>query len=110
MILVKEKEYLDEVYSRYYSGGTLWFIERTDTNQFVHYNPFDIMERHSGPQQPEWHDEIGRIHIFDAYLTKEDAEGQIEFYKFREGGCYCCGHGSTPIPTKATEHQFIPQE
>lgn len=107
------KKYFDEVHNRHENGGILWFIKRTDTNQFLRKN---INFYHSSIHentQPEfdWNDEIcGIFGLTMAFLSKKDAEKELRFANLTEGGCSCCGHGSKEIPIEITEHEFIPSK
>lgn len=102
-----EKEYIEECINRYQDGGTLWLIERTDTNMFCYK---EIKFRYTN--KPEtWCDSYlwsKDIHFFTCFfLTKEDAENEIKHMNLTEGGCSCCGHGSKQIPVIITEHEFL---
>lgn len=93
---------VDKIFSE---GGTLWFVERTDTNEFLSLSLPSIL---GGPRLGiNWMPEINEFCLCYAYLTKEDAESMD--YSFSEGGCSSCGHGSEKIPIIVTEHEFIPE-
>lgn len=99
------------------NGGTLWVVERTDTNQFliedidlsIHtssepFNPFEDRVR--------WRDTIPQANDFgfsrqSFYPTKELAE-RFAPKEITEGGCRCCGNGSKQIPLRLSEHEFVP--
>ncbi len=94
----------EEVYKRFMKGGTLWFIERTDTNCFL-FEPITLNTHSHLPPigKIEWAETISIFILSGAFLTKGDAEIHSNL---TEGGCSCCGHGSKPIPIKITEHLF----
>ncbi len=100
----KEEEQ-EQVHNRFNNGGVLWFIERTDTNQFF-YEPLRIERSHDEfvpDSGVDWMDNISLFGLSGAFLTKEDAE---KYNNFTQGGCRYCGNGSKKIPTKITEHIF----
>lgn len=98
---------MDEISRRFKEGGALWFIQRTDTNQFW-YQPFRMRttaHRHEPDEHVAWADAIHLMMILlGGFLTKEDAE---KYNNFTESGCRYCGHGSHKISTIIIEHEFI---
>ncbi len=102
------KEYMDELVRRFKEGGTIWLIERTDTNEFYypdlspHIHTFckGDSERHC-----QWHKEISIMVAAKGFLTKEDAEKYKWHRDGFERGCPNCGHGGVPVTI--TEHEFI---
>lgn len=108
-------EYSEEVFRRTQEGGTLWFIERMDTNQVAFVStPFSNMYSNSpdfGLQQLTWGSAKTWTFGFLGFLTEEDAQRYINNpdpgVRFSEGGCHCCGNGSTPIEVKPTKHLYI---
>lgn len=98
----------------YENGGTLWVIERTDTNQFL-VNKKGFHERYTNGvlDADKWYDTLPQLNngffyfsTEDYYPTKELAE-KFAPKELREGGCDCCGHGSVNIPIRLTEHEFL---
>ncbi|MFA7307591.1 MAG: hypothetical protein WC026_13065 [Hyphomicrobium sp.] len=99
------------------NGGSLWVIERTDTNQFMIRDlDFTIDSRVSFFKPPEWKDKFptlnqlpyGKILMFmaeDLYPTKELAD-KFAPKEILEGGCEHCRNGAIQIPIKLTEHKF----
>ncbi len=105
---MKDK-YLEKCLDIFQNGGTLWLIERADTNEFCYKQ---MKEWQSN--KPEtwvdtylWSKDISFFTVF--YLTKSDAENKLNspFMNLTEGGCRCCGHGASNIPITITEHEFI---
>lgn len=99
------------------NGGSLWVVERTDTNQFmVRRSNFKIRSSNDPPASfnpIEWQDNIpqykGSFLNFlteDFYPTKELAD-KFAPKEIREGGCKHCGNGSKKVPIKLTEHEFV---
>ena len=109
MMEVHSQEYIVETTRRQNEGGILWFIERTDTNEFLWFN-LRVFDRDFNRRENEtyinWSKEAGVFPMTCAYLTKEDAEKNCP--ELTEGGCQHCGHNSKKIPTIVTEHEFIP--
>ena len=103
----EENEYIEKCTSAFTEGGVLWLIERTDTNEFCYKQP-KIWQSN---KPDTWHDtilwskDISFFHVF--FLTKEDAEDELQHMSLNEGGCHCCGNGSTKIPVIITEHIFV---
>lgn len=98
---------LDEIHRRFKEGGILYFIERTDTNQFYYSPP--IMTTSNDLFIPDrftaWSESINLTTVLSgAFLTKERAE---EENNFTECGCRYCGNGSNKIPTIVREHEFV---
>jgi len=110
---MRNEEYITKCFDIYKNGGTLWTIERTDTNEF-----YCLIPKMGVSSRPEtwkdtyiWNKKISFVTIL--FLTKEDAEKELQenmFMRFTEGGCHCCGHGSTEIPIAITEHEFVQVE
>jgi len=105
---------IEEVYKRFDEGGILYFIKRTDTNQFF-YTPMHIgfVHDYRGPDSNVgWEDSIGSLNSRSgAFLTREDAEEKAEMWGgFTQGGCRHCGNGSEPIPTIVIENEFKKKE
>lgn len=96
----------EEINKRFDNGGILWFIERTDTNQFF-YEPL-LLKSSNDPFVPDentgWSNTLTHYNLTGAFLNKEDAE---KYDTFTECGCRYCGNGATKIPTKITEHEFV---
>lgn len=106
--MIREKEYRDECFNRFNNGGTLWIVERTDTNEFLSPN-LEMSSANKLRSKPfVWAKKLTFMEAMVAYLTKEDAEKDLPFLLLREGGCVCCGAGSTPIPVEIREHEFVP--
>jgi len=106
---VHDLEYIGELSRRRDHGGILWFIERTDTNEFLRLS----LGFHDGGAHSEgnrdflnWDKQVGVFPMTHAYLTKEDAEEYMP-KEIKEGGCLHCGNGSKPIPMTVTEHEFV---
>ena len=106
-----EKEEFDEIYRRIDKGGVLYLIERTDTNQYAYSESLPDSSLSNSPNFGQsyiiWANDVS-ISFFMAtgmFLTKGEAEKYNE--GFTEGGCHCCGHGSTKIKTIVTEHEFV---
>lgn len=101
-------EYREEVYRIFNEGGILYFIERTDTNEY-YYEPLRNTASNS-PYIPDsniaWSKTIDWFTLSGAFLSKEDAEEYQP--KPTEGGCRYCHHGAIEIPTIITEHEFVP--
>lgn len=102
-----DKEYRDEVYRRYNESGTLFFVKRTDTNQY-YCEPFFL---YNSPHQYKdadykvsWVENIGLFELSGGFLTTEDAKQYVG--KFTQGGCRHCLHGSEEIPTIIVELKF----
>ncbi len=95
----------EEIYKIFSEGGTLWFIERPDTNEFF-YRPPEVLEVHQMSAFPDgmWTDNIDWHTLTEAYLTMADAVNAAD--SVTEGGCHCCGHGAEIIPTIAAKHEF----
>lgn len=106
-----EQKYIKEVSQRIDKGGVVWCIERTDTNKFLRLT-IGFLDGGAGHSRNEshvnWDDVIGAFPATHVFLTKEDAEKHMP--ELTEGGCRHCGHGSTPIPTIVTEHEFVPSK
>src|SRR5687768_3149521 len=106
---MKDDNYFNKCMEVYKSGGTLWLIERTDTNEFCYreLKTINTSDPSSWLDTFLWSKEISFFTVF--FLTKEDAEEELKysFMDLREGGCHCCGHGATPIPYQITEHEFV---
>lgn len=106
---MNKNEEMDEIYKRFNKGGILYFIERTEKNQF-YYKPLNLKtsaDEYTPDQGIDWSDTIHSMMILSGgFLTKEDAEKENSF---TTGGCRYCGHGSTIIPTIVTEHEFVPE-
>ncbi len=88
-------------------GGTLWLIERTDTNEFC-YRELKMWQSNKPETWSDsfrWSKHISFFHLL--FLTKEDAEDELKQINLREGGCSCCGHGAVDLPLAITEHEFI---
>ncbi len=105
-----EKEYIEKTLDTYKKGGVLWLIERTDTNEFC-YKEAKMWQSN----KPEtWHDTFlwsKSTSFFSVFfLTHEDAEKELQFMNLTEGGCHCCGHGSTKIPIAITALKFVGNE
>ncbi len=102
-----KKEYYEECLNRYQDGGLLWLIERTDTNEFCYKQLKTWQSNKSETWRPSflWSKDISFFHMF--FLTKEDAEKELQFLNLTEGGCHCCGYGSTEISIIVTEHEFV---
>ena len=99
----------EEIYKIFNEGGILYFIERTDTNQFF-YEPFRIMFSHESyipDRDIGWDNVINCGTLSGSFLTKEEAE---KYNNFTQLGCRYCGHGSKSISTKVTEHEFVPKK
>ncbi len=100
-----EIEYRMEIGEIYHKGGTLWLIERKDTNEFL-YRHFTLQRSDSPYKKWEaWSKDINILTI--GFLTKEDAEKELPFLNLLEGGCSCCGHGSKNVEIEITEHEFV---
>lgn len=98
---------LDEIHRRFKEGGTLYFIERTDTNDFF-YTPL-VMTTSNDHFIPDrftaWSDKINLTTVLSGgFLTRESAEKENNF---TECGCRYCGNGSKKIPTIVSEHEFV---
>jgi hypothetical protein len=102
-------EYIEEVYRRFDQGGILYFIERTDTNQFL-LNPLSGGYKSHQEYIPDsdvgWSDDISFFNLSEAHLSEEYAK---EFGKtnLTEGGCRYCHNNAKQIPIKITEHEFV---
>jgi hypothetical protein len=87
-------------------GGTLYFIERIDTNEFW-YDSFWSKISHTGNVKDSngdsWAKEIDVGTLSGAFLTKEQAENRLPIY---EGGCETCGNGAKEIKCIVSEHEF----
>lgn len=120
LLIPEDREWMDWVLEIMEEGGSLWVLERTDTNQFM-VRGLDFRLHKSGEpfsvHDYEWRDEFPSLHkaefgnmayfkTSDLYPTKELAE-KFAPKNITEGGCRCCGNDSTNIPTVITEHQFI---
>ena len=109
-IIINEEEYIKKCLDAYKNGGLLWLIERTDTNEFC-YKQLKMWQSNKPETWRDtflWSKDISFFHVF--FLTREDAEKELQenmFMRFTEGGCHCCGHGSTEIPTAITGHEFV---
>lgn len=110
-------EWMEMVHNIMNNGGKLWVIERTDTNQFmVRTQDLRMRTSHDLPASfnpYEWQDVLPQMSdglLFymteDYYPTKELADKYAP-KEIREGGCSHCGNGSTLIPIKLTEHEFV---
>ena len=102
-----EREYINKCLDVYQNGGILWLIERTDTNEFC-YKKMKMWQSNKPETYHDiylWSKDIYFFHVF--FLTKEDAENELKFMNLNEGGCHCCGNGSTAIPIEITEHEFL---
>lgn len=102
------KEYMEECVRRFNEGGTLWLIERTDTNEFYraptepHIHTFG---KGYNTRHCSWSKTIDVFIAVSGFLTEEDAK---QFQFTRDGieyGCSNCGYGGTPV--KVTEHEFV---
>ena len=104
---VDSQEYIAEINKRRYEGGVLWFIERTDTHEFLNFNVGVFDSDHSNNSQNliNWSSLVGVFPMTHAYLTIEDAKENIP--ELTEGGCRHCGNGSKKIPMVVTEHEFV---
>lgn len=104
-----ETEYIKKCLDIFQEGGVLWLIERTDTNEFLQ-KKLKMWQSNKPDTWLDtflWSKNIGFFNVF--FLTKEDAEKELQspFMRLTEGGCHCCGHGSTEIPVAITEHEFV---
>lgn len=100
-----EHEYRMKAVEVYQKGGTLWLIERKDTNEFL-YHFFQIQRTDKIYKKWDaWKKSIDVLTVF--FLTKEDAEKELPFLKLLEGGCSCCGNGAKNVEVEITEHEFI---
>jgi len=107
MEMERTEEYYNKCFEIYTKGGILWLIERTDTNEFC-YKQMKMWQSNKPETWRDtflWSKDISFFHVF--FLTKEDAEEELQWMNLNEGGCHCCGHGSTKIPIEITEHEFI---
>jgi hypothetical protein len=102
-------EYMEKCHDIYMNGGTLFMIERTDTNEFCHrkLNLSKSNEPSFGKKHYAWSKDISMFTLF--YLSKYDAEKELKFMNLQEGQCDCCGRGGTVIPVNITDHLFIKQ-
>lgn len=96
-------------------GGSLWVVERTDTNQcLIKELDLNLISPHDTFSiLPNWKETLpnlnnGVLHCSAAsfYPTKELAK-KFAPKEIREGGCRCCGNGSKKVPIKLTEHEFV---
>jgi len=108
------KDYSKEEYMKVLdikkNGGTLFLIERTDTNEFYYtmsaMNSSMSNSENFGKSHTCWSSEIVDVPFTAMYLTREDAE-ETNKVGFNDGtGCFTCGHGSNKLETIVTEHQF----
>jgi len=109
MRFYKDREQ-DEIHRRYNEGGTLWFIEKVDTGMY-HYIPVvDTTNVHSAasPFNGAWTNTIDWHTLTGAFLTEADATTVAE--TITEGGCDCCGSGSTPVITNIIDHTIVIQK
>ena len=104
MLLLRENEYMDKVHEIFQKGGTLWFYERVDTNEFPQLN-MELKAVHDPTPQQRWSAPIGMINLYHAFLTEEDAINAK--LTFKEGHCIHCMHGGGIVETIITEHEFI---
>ena len=84
---MERSEYLDEVYRIFEEGGTLWVVERIDTNEFP-VRRIGIMNtsRNQPPRKGrKWSKTISFVNLPYAFLKKEDAHPDV--LNFMEGGC-----------------------
>lgn len=112
-----DPEWYQMVQDVFNNGGTLWVVERTDTNQFL-MKESALMGRPSMHDIPhilrknKWVDQIpsaSEIFMYSRenfYPTKELAE-KFSPKTITEGGCECCGNGSKEVPFILTEHEFV---
>jgi len=106
----EEQKYASDCFDRYYHGGILWLIERTDKNEYLKrvFQMWDSSKPSTWHDNFSWDKSIGFETVW--FLSKEDAEKElvnISRLEFLEDGCHCCGNGSKEIPHKITEHEFI---
>ena len=103
----RTKEYYEKCMDIYTKGGFLWLVERTDTKEFLQNEPqmWQSNKPETWHEKFRWDKNIGFFNVF--FLTKEDAQSELQFMNLTEGGCYSCGYGSTKIPVEVTEHEFV---
>jgi hypothetical protein len=107
-------EYLKEVQNVIENGGVLYFIERTDTNEFAYEKPSLNSEFSSSPNYGSkdlvWMKEVSLfigLAFSLCYLTKEEAQEELDIRSWMEGGCHVCHNGGNKIPVEVTEHLFV---
>lgn len=113
LIRIYDKDEMNEVFRRTEEGGILYFIERTDTNEFAYSEsrPNSGMSNHPdfGMSDTRWTNDVSFFKMGTGmFLTKEAAEKCNGI--FHEDGCPFCGNGSKEIPTIVTEHEFVRKE
>lgn len=99
--MIFDSLYIAKCLEIFQKGGILYLIERADKEEFL-CKGFPTKEIRNREQ---WSKEIDFFTIM--FLTKEDAEAKLPFFKLTEGGCPCCGNDSTNIKVKITEHEFV---
>lgn len=102
-------EYIEEVYRRSEEGGKLYFIKRTDTNQYL-YNPaigkgWRSNQEHIPDEDIAWSDELGFFNLSEAHLSRAYAK-EFGKTKLTEGGCRYCHHKAKKIPITIVMQNF----
>lgn len=102
---METKEYLNACWKTMEHGGTLWVIERKDTNEVLTVNIQIWRTDRPHPPKYLWIKGVG--YSTKCFLTKEDGENELNILRPFVGGCPHCGNNSTPMPCVVREHEWV---
>lgn len=107
-----DKKWVDMVHDIMNNGGTFWITQRTDTNQFYVEKLTLLSSSTEYSDTIGWVDEIpiltkGEFILISAssFYPTEELANKFAPKNLTEGGCYCCGNGSTEIPIRLMKYE-----